>query len=96
LVRVGFELIQLDRHIQLLTLAMRKRLERADVNNLDPVAFEGAGLMDVAVEDPLDAEPGEGFGWDQVRAIAVEIPVAEGGDGALVDLTDHLRGGLPG
>jgi hypothetical protein len=41
---VEFELIliQIDRHVHLLTLAVAKRLERADVNDRDPIAFETA------------------------------------------------------
>ena len=69
---------------------MAKRLQRADIDELDPVAFETARLMGMAVEDTLDAEPGEGLSGDQVRAIAVEVPVAEGRDGVLIDLTNDL------
>ena len=46
--------------------------------------------MDVAVEDTLDAEPGEGLSADQVRAIAVEVPVTEGRHCVFVDLTNDL------
>jgi hypothetical protein len=35
LVRIGFELIEFDRHVHLLTLAVAKRLERADVGALE-------------------------------------------------------------
>jgi hypothetical protein len=90
LVRIGLELIEIDRHVQFLALAMRKRFEC-----LDPIAFETAGLMDVPVEDPLDPELREGLGRDEVRAVAVEVPVAKGGDYALVDLADDLGGSLP-
>jgi hypothetical protein len=77
LVRIGFELIEVNRHVQFLALAMAKWLNRADIDDLDPVAFEAAWLMDVAVEDPLGPELREGLGGDQVWAVAIEVPVAE-------------------
>jgi hypothetical protein len=42
LVRTGFELIQIDRHVQVIPLAVAERLQRADVDDLDPVALESA------------------------------------------------------